>query len=104
MKFIGTACLIALAVANAFGQVDTKRKALWQPNRRVADQNISLVAWGSGTISEDTDVYDLGSFSLRVSTHNYFQGGFLRFNTPADLTQSYGDPSSLLALSIRTAD
>jgi hypothetical protein len=107
MKLFGTAFL-AMMVVFASGQgsqpVQTSKKDIWQPNRHVKDQSIALVGWGSGSISEADETAFEGAFSLRVSTHNYFQGGFVKFKNPVDLSTNFEDPNNLLSFAFRSND
>lgn len=106
MKLLAAVGSIGLLASAAFAQNaqgQTKRD-IWQPHEHIKEQNITLMPWGSGSIAEtDETAYD-GAFSLRVSTHNYFQGGFVKFNSPIDLSSTSSDPNNLLALTFRTAE
>jgi len=103
MKLYGIALLSAVIVGSAFaGQED--RVDIWSPNAPVKDQHIKLISWGSGNIGQATDVANDGAFSIRISTHNYFQGGIMLFNDPKDVSKNFDDPSNLLQITVRTAD
>ena len=102
MKRIATA--LVLAAAAAVFAIPTTVKDIYQPNRHLKDQGIKLVPWGSGTIAEaDETSYD-GAFSLRVSTHNYFQGGYISFEQPVDLSSAFADKNNLLFFTFRPVD
>jgi len=106
MKLIGTALMSALVVGGALGQglQGQTHQDLWQPNRHIKDQQISLVPWGSGSIAETDETYNDGAFSLRISTHNYFQGGFVKLSNPVDMSAGYSDASNMLDFTFRTAE
>ena len=103
MKLIGIALLGAIVVSSAAAQGDSHFD-IWSANREIKDQHIKLIPWGSGNIAQASDVANDGVFSIRVSTHNYFQGGIMAFATPVDLSKSYADPNNLLQITVRTAD
>jgi len=104
MKNQLVAGMLSLLVSAAFGQTTSAQRDIWSPHIHIKDQNVVLVPWGSGGISETTETAADGAYSLRISTHNYFQGGFVKFNTPVDLTQNATDANSLLSFTIRTAE
>jgi hypothetical protein len=103
MKLLITA-LAAVAACAAIAQPQVTKKDIWQPNRHIKDQNITLIPWGSGSIAETNETAYDGAFSIRVATHNYFQGGFVHFNAPVDLASSFTDTNNLLTFTIRSAD
>jgi hypothetical protein len=106
MKLFGTAFLAFLVVASAGAQPSqgVTRKDIWEPNRHIKDQNVTLIPWGSGSIAETDETANDGAFSIRISTHNYFQGGILKLGNPVDLSNSFSDSNNLLAFTFRTAD
>lgn len=77
---------------------------LYSPSRSVADQGISLLGWGSGTVAETDEVAFEGTTSIRISTRNYFQGGVLSYANPISLAAAFADPNNLLMLNLRVAD
>lgn len=86
--------------SQAFGQ----GMPLYSPVRSIKDQGISVRGWGSGTISETDEIAYEGTYSIRVSTRNFFQGGILTFANPIDLNSAYGDKSNLLRFTYRNAE
>ncbi|HZH98594.1 MAG TPA: hypothetical protein VEX38_06455, partial [Fimbriimonadaceae bacterium] len=98
---LGTAILASALGVSAFAQSGT---ALYMPTRNLQDQALSLKGWGSGTISQTDEVAVEGVYSLRVSTRNFFQGGFMAFGSPKDLSGSFGDKDNLLQVTYRLAD
>ncbi len=78
--------------------------ALYLAGRTIADQNISVKPWGSGSIAESDEIALEGTKSLRVSTRNYFQGGRLIFGTPVDWATAFADKNNLLLIQFRVAD
>src|SRR5256885_1571145 len=99
MKHILATGLFSTMTALALAQGGTQARDIWNAHLHIKDQNVVLVPWGSGGISETSETAFDGVFSLRISTHNYFQGGFVKFNTPIDLASSSSDPNNLLTLS-----
>lgn len=97
MKKFGWILLGMAAVAGASAQ------SLYAPTRSIDEQGIKLSGWGSGTISQTDELKFEGSYSLRVSTRNYFQGGMVMLNTPVDLNAAYNDKNNLLRFSYRIA-
>jgi len=97
MKKLGWILLGMTAVAGASAQT------IYAPTRSIDDQGIKLSGWGSGTISQTDEIKYEGSWSLRVSTRNYFQGGMIMLNNPVDLGTAYGDKNNLLRFSYRVA-
>jgi hypothetical protein len=77
---------------------------LYQPARSLKDQQISLRAWGSGTVSETDEMAFEGTNSVRISTRNFFQGGILRFGAPATLSSQFEDRNNLLRITFMSAD
>ncbi len=78
-------------------------QSLYQPNRKIAEQGISLKGWGSGTISESDEQKFEGVYSLCVTTRNYFQGGMINMTAPVDLSSAYSDKNNLLRFAIRSS-
>lgn len=78
--------------------------ALYLAGRTIADQNISVKPWGSGSIAESDEVALEGTKSLRISTRNYFQGGRLIFGAPVDWATAFSDKNNLLLIQFRVAD
>lgn len=77
---------------------------IYAPVRSIKDQGISVRGWGSGTISETDELAYEGSYSIRVSTRNFFQGGILSFANPVDLASAFDNKNNLLRILIRVAD
>ena len=92
------------AVALSAATLAQSGTGVYVPGRRIADQAITVQAWGSGTIAETDEVALEGTHSVRLSTRNFFQGGKLIFGNPIDLSQAYADKGSLLMFTIRVAD
>ncbi|MEQ1823151.1 MAG: PKD domain-containing protein [Fimbriimonadaceae bacterium] len=97
MKKVGWILLGLATVAGASAQ------SIYAPTRSTADQGITLMGWGSGTISQASDMAFEGTYSLRVSTRNYFQGGIISLKTPIDFGSAFGDKNNLLRFSYRVA-
>ena len=94
MKSIALALVLGAAAAGFASS--TTVKDIYQPNRHAKDQGIKLVPWGSGTIAEADETSFDGAFSLRVSTHNYFQGGFISFDQPGPGAADLIDTASMI--------
>lgn len=77
---------------------------IFTPGRAIADQGISVMSWGSGSIAETDEVALAGTTSIRVSTRNFFQGGRLLLGNPVDLAKAYADKNSLLLINLMVAD
>lgn len=90
-----------LPAAMALAQNGT---VLYNPVRSIADQEIKVKGWGSGTLSETDEAAFNGTHSLRVSTRNYFQGGIITLGKPADLLDEAKDKTNLLRITFRQAD
>lgn len=89
------------AVASqAYGQ----GASLYIPVRSIKDQGIAVRGWGSGTISETDELAYEGTYSIRVSTRNFFQGGIIALSKPVDLASSYANKDNLLRIMYRPAD
>lgn len=97
MKKLGWILLGMSAVVGASAQ------SIYVPTRSIDEQGITLKGWGSGTISQTDEVKGEGSWTLRVSTRNYFQGGMLSLKTPVDLGAAFSDKNNLLRFSYRVA-
>ncbi|MEQ1935665.1 MAG: hypothetical protein ABL962_17550 [Fimbriimonadaceae bacterium] len=78
-------------------------QSIYAPTRSTVDQGITLMGWGSGTISQANEMAYEGTYSLRVSTRNYFQGGIISLKAPVDLGSAFGDKNNLLRFSYRIA-
>lgn len=97
--------LFLLGIVSALGGSALGQSVnLYAPVRSIKDQGISVRGWGSGTIAETDELAYEGTFSIRVSTRNFFQGGILSFANPVDLSGIYGDRSNLLRILFRVAD
>jgi hypothetical protein len=77
---------------------------LYNPVREIKDQTISVVGWGSGTISETDETAFEGTRSIRISTRNFFQGGKLTYGTPIDLAAQASNRNNLLRIVYKPAD
>ena len=97
MNKLGLIALASAMVGAAHAQ------SIYIPNQPIKDQSVSLKGWGSGTIAETDEVASEGSFSLRVTTRNYFQGGIINFGKPIDLSGAFGDGNNLLKFAIRSS-
>lgn len=86
---LGLAAICAAAV-NA--------QTIYEPNKSIGDQGISLVGWGSGSVAQAEELAYEGANSIRISSRNYFQGGKIVFAKPIDLSGSFGVKENLLKL------
>lgn len=77
---------------------------LYTPVRAAKDQGLTLVGWGSGSITETDDAAYDGTQSLRISTRSYFQGGRIVFQSPIDLKAVSADSSNMLRFVVKVAD
>lgn len=83
--------------------VGASAQSIYAPTRSIDEQGIKLSGWGSGTISQTDELKFEGSYSLRVSTRNYFQGGMLSLTSPIDLNAAFNDKNNLLRFAYRVA-
>lgn len=83
-------------IGSALGQGTT----VYTPNKKIEDQGISLMGWGSGTISETDEAKFEGSWSIRITTRNLFQGGLIRMSRPVDLSSQHADRNNLLRITL----
>ncbi len=92
-----TAVILAVTglAAVSFGQ------RIYSANSALPDQNITLLPWGSGTISESDDFAFEGTTSIRVSSRNFYQGGIIILGDPVDLSAATSVPSNLLHFAIQ---
>ncbi|MFQ3588280.1 MAG: hypothetical protein SNJ76_11545, partial [Fimbriimonadaceae bacterium] len=74
--------VMALAAATVWSQAIT----LYVPVKSIRDQGITVGNWGSGIVSETDELAYEGTFSIRVSTRNFFQGGVITLGQPVDLS------------------
>lgn len=95
---------VALIASTISGSALAQTAVLYQPERDVKDQGLTIRSWGSGTISETDEAAYQGNHSVRISTHNYFQGGILGFRAPIDLTKEYNVKTNLLRVTFKVAD
>lgn len=100
MKKFGWTMAFAALAAGVWAQ----GTVLYAPTRPISDQSISVRAWGSGSMAETDEVAFEGVFSLRVSTRNFFAGGFMTLAKPVDLSGAIADKNNLLRFQIRVAD
>ena len=97
--------LVLLAVgALAVSAWSQSSGVFYAAGRSIADQNIKLSGWGSGTIVEADEMAYQGVNSLRVTTRNFFQGGIMTLGNPIDLNSSFPVKSNLLRLTFRVVD
>ncbi len=99
MKIPMTVTVMGILAATAVAQ-----HAIYTPVRTLKDQSMNLRAWGSGTISETDELAFEGTYSIRVSTRNFFQGGTILLEKPSDLAADFGDRNNLIRFTIRIAD
>lgn len=95
---------LALLATAVSGSALAQSAILYQPARTVKDQGLSIKPWGSGTISETDETAFQGTNSIRVSTHNFFQGGILNFGNPVDMTKDFNSKTNLLRVTFKLAD
>lgn len=93
----------ALAVA-ALAAVSAAQTVVYMPQKNIADQQISLRGWGSGTIAQTDELAFEGTNSIRVSSRNYFQGGIMAFGSPVDLGKEFADKSNMLRITFQVPD
>jgi hypothetical protein len=87
--------------AIGFSSADT---VLYAPNRSIADQQITVHAWGSGTAGESDETAFEGTTSIRVSPKNLFSGGEIYFGATPDLSKEYSDKNDLLRITFKAAE
>lgn len=97
MNKLGLIALASAMVGAAHAQ------SIYIPNQTIKDQKVTLKGWGSGTIAETDEVASEGSFSLRITTRNYFQGGIITLGAPIDLSSAFSDANNLLKFAIRAS-
>ncbi len=95
---------LALLASAVSGSALAQSTVFYQPARKVNDQGLSIRSWGSGTISETDETAYQGIYSVRISTHNYFQGGILGFTNPYDVTRDFNVKTNLLKITYKVAD
>lgn len=97
MRHLAWLAIATLVASSASAQ------SLYQPNRKISEQGISIKGWGSGTISETDEQKYEGSYSLCITTRNYFQGGLINMEKPVDLSAALADKNNLLRFAIRSS-
>ncbi len=100
MNKVWVAFLASAVAGSAMGQ----SAVFYHPGQDAKDQGISLRPWGSGTISDTDETAFQGSYSIRISTRNYFQGGIVGFGTPIDVAKDYLVKTNLLKIVFKLAD
>lgn len=95
---------VALLASAVGGSVWGQTASLYQPARDIADQGLAIKSWGSGTVSETDETAYRGTHSIRISTHNFFQGGILNFASPFDLSKDFDVKTNLLRITFKVAD
>jgi hypothetical protein len=93
--------LTSVAMTSAFAQ---KTVQLYHPGEDTHDQGISLRGWGSGTISQTDETFFVGSYSLRISTRSFFQGGIVNLEQPIDLSSEFTNKDDLLRFAFKVSD
>lgn len=88
-----TATLAALATV-------AQAQVIYAPTIALADQKIRLSAWGSGTITETTEMAYDGGGSVRVSSRNFFQGGIMHFDNPVNLAGPAADKANMFLITL----
>jgi hypothetical protein len=101
MNRIWVAAAITMVGSVAMGQ---DSMSLYNPVRSAKDQGISLKSWGSGTASETDEAAYRGTSSVRISTKNFFQGGWIMYANGIDLSKPTADKSNLLRLTFKSSD
>lgn len=97
--------LNALAITGLAGiTVAHAQVIVYAPQRSIADQQISLRGWGSGTIAQTDELAYEGTNSIRVSSRNFFQGGIMTFAQPVDLSSVFGDKANMLRITFQSPD
>jgi len=92
-------CLLYASLAIQHAQVISD-VPIYQADKTVQEQKISLSPWGGGSFTESKWVVLHGKQSLRLQATNFFQGGVIQFANPIDLSKAYGDPSKFLRFDV----
>lgn len=95
---------MALLASAVSGSAIAQSTVMYQPAKNAKDQGLTIHSWGSGTISETDETAFEGVYSVRISTHNYFQGGILGFSKPFDINKEYNVKTNLLKVTYKVAD
>lgn len=66
----------------------------------LSELKLQAGGWGSGTLAESKDVVYRGTFSLKLISMNYYEGGRLDFSTPLDLASFVKNPYAFLRFRI----
>ena len=64
---------------------------------------IILRSWGAGSIEDSTETTFVGSRSIKVLTRGMLSGGWVVFNTPADLRADLNAPDKVMRFTLRFA-
>jgi hypothetical protein len=93
-----------MAIAALGAAQEEAATSLYTPVRDVKDQGITLRSWGSGTIAETDEAAFEGAHSVRISSHDFFQGGIFRYSNPIDLSRSFPDKSQGLQITFKQVE
>lgn len=96
--------LAAVSLLGLVGFALGQGTSVYTPTKRIEEQGIGLMGWGSGTISETDEAKFEGSWSLRITTRNLFQGGLIRLSKPVDLSGQFADKNNLLRIALRAPE
>lgn len=99
MNKFWTSIIVAALGTSAFSQ-----GPIYMPAKTFKDQNITVRGWGSGTIAETDETAFEGTYSVRVSSRNFFQGGLITFGNPVDWSKAATDGANLFRITFRVAD
>ncbi|MBS1704486.1 MAG: PKD domain-containing protein [Armatimonadetes bacterium] len=100
MKIVAAWALGASLMTGAFAQSEP----VYGTGRSVKDQGITLKGWGSGLIRETDETAYEGTFSIRISARNFFQGGRLILEKPVDLSAMKSDSDNMLMIALKVVD
>jgi hypothetical protein len=102
-------CVGAAAVATAHpapeqANAQLAPTILYKSGQKAADQGMTLKGWGSGSISQTDETSYAGTYSIQVSSRNFFQGGIISLATGDDVSGKFDDKDNLLKITFKTAD
>ena len=85
-------------------QALSQTTSLYDGARSINDQKIALRGLGGGGIVETNETAFQGTKSVRVTSHNFFQGGTMSFANAPDFGNKFDDKSNVLRVTFFLAD
>jgi hypothetical protein len=93
-----TALLVAALATAASAAQET---VIYAGDLKASPSGLALGSWGSGTLTQVSEVQFQAGSVLKLTTQGYFQGGRMDFQTPLDISSFASQPNAYIEMQLR---